>query len=125
MTSKERLCWAVAGGVLLGIIIGLCISPLTAQDGNFDSITCRSLNVVDKHGSPRVSLTGITSGGVVGVFGRDGLSPRVTLLGVSGDGGGVVAVFDGEGNRAVALETDEDGGAVSVADKSGKDRLLD
>ena len=54
MRPKERMCWAVTGGVLMGIIIGLCISPLTAQDGNFGNITCMNLRVVDAGGKQMV-----------------------------------------------------------------------
>ena len=61
MKAKERLCWAVVGGLLLGIIIGLCVSPLTARDdrvarekGYFGELICGRLIVVDSDGNERV-----------------------------------------------------------------------
>ena len=63
MKAKERLCWAVVGGLLLGIIIGLCVSPLMAREdrvarekGYFGELICGRLIVVDTDGNKRVVI---------------------------------------------------------------------
>ena len=96
MKFNERLCWAVAGGVLIGIIIGLCISPLTAQDSNFGEITCTGLKVVGPDGKARVAVA---------------VNPR--------DGAGSVTILSGEDSESHVLMTTTKyiGGYIRVQSK--------
>lgn len=117
MQSKERLCWTVTGGVLLGIIIGLCISPLTAQDGNFGNITCTSLRVVDANGTQMVLVSNTKYGGFVAVAKKDG---KVGILLDTTEHGGAVSVQGKNGEVGAFIDTDKHGGVVSVQNKDGK-----
>ena len=91
MQSKERLCWVVTGGVMLGIIIGLCISPLTAQDGNFGEITCTSLRVVNADGKEMATVMTGEYGGDVRVKSKDRTTDGVSvaIMSISSDGAGI------------------------------------
>ena len=127
MRAKERLCWAATGGVLLGIIIGLCISPLTAQDGNFGEITCTGLKVVNPDGTEAVELDshfikGYGYGGRVTVEGNGRKSPisggtSSASMGVSADG--TYAIFwNSEGIPGVLMGSGRKGGYVRL-DRKG------
>ena len=137
MRSKERLCWAVAGGVLFGIIIGLCISPLTAQDGNFGEITCTGLKVVDANGIGRLYLSSGAGDASIRMESKNGLSSvminvsdRTSLFHIGQSNEHVRMYLDGlptisvlGANGAAEISLDKYGGKVALTgrgDSKGK-----
>ena len=135
MKFNERLCWAVAGGVLMGIIIGLCISPLTAQDSNFGEITCTGLKVVGPAGRAAVVIHGSDGGGSVTILGGEDSESHVVLTVTEYIGGYIrvqskdshcvrinddVTVCDKEtGARYASLGTNVDGGSIRLSGNDG------
>ena len=135
MKFNERLCWAVAGGVLMGIIIGLCISPLRAQDGNFGEITCTGLKVVGPAGRAAVVIHGSDGGGSVTILGGEDSESHVVLTVTEYIGGYIrvqskdshyvrinddVTVVDKEtGARYASLGTNFDGGSIRLSGNDG------
>ena len=117
MKSKERLCWAVAGGVLLGMVLGLCISPLTAQDRNFGEITCSKLQVVDAYGRTMVGIGIDEYGGNVAVMGKD-WTPKASMI-VDKDGGRV-GVWGKDGKSSSGMGINASGGHVGVQGKDAQ-----
>ena len=57
MNTKQKLQYIVVGGVIgvLGMLIGMTVSPLSAQRDKFGEIECTKLTVVD-------SVTGKSGG---------------------------------------------------------------
>ena len=76
MNHKQKLEYmAVGAGILaLGIIIGQVITPdIEAQNnGVFDSITCRSLTVLDKFGRDAIMLNTTNNNNSLTVWGKTG-----------------------------------------------------
>ena len=139
MKVKERVRWAAVAGVLLGIIIGLCISPLTANEDTFGVINCTKLRILgedgdarvvlysDKHGNGRVSVSGndpksyvfmgVRESGALFSIANKG---KPTAVLISDD----VSVVDRERGWTYARMAgdDKDGGYISVADKNARTR---
>ena len=120
--------------MLVDIIIGMCVSPLTAQDGKFGEITCTKLRVVDGDGTTLVQAGVDLGDGYVGVISKDG--ERKAEMNI-GKHGGWVQVWGkhpkniyttktpnhnpllGLGPKA-SLSIDENAnGTVSIWDKNG------
>ena len=141
MNYKQKLGYmALGAGILaLGIIIGQVITPdIEAQNnGVFDKITCRELEVIDKDIKTGITLTthergglfalsgkggsvdiGTTAvrGGFVSVSGKEGKS-RVTIS--TTDPGGRVDVFNNQGTPAAIMSVDEYGGRITAVGKEG------
>ncbi len=131
-----KLVYAGLGGLLM--LIGMLLSPVTAQRDKFGEIECTSLTVVDSKGELRVALWNQFSGGRVDVFGNDGLSKatlRVTkhgghVIANGKDGrssadlsvwehGGRLDVFGNDGRSKAALRVGEHGGRVDVFGNDG------
>ena len=143
MRTKERLFYWVSGGVLVGIIIGMCISPLTAQNDSFGDITCTGLRVRNPEGRTAVTLGAGDNGGHVNVWGKDGIpmaimgiwehGGSVGVLGKDGkvanmsitEDGGFVGAFGKDGKARVSIGIIEDDGFVGVVGKDGTIRYLD
>ena len=101
MNHKQKLGYILlgAGIMAVGITIGQFITPnIEAQNnGVFDKIQCRELEVVDTAGNPAIVLT-------------------------ASDLGNVIWVIDVYGEPAIGLSTDEKGGStigVNTPDKTG------
>jgi hypothetical protein len=117
--------------VVIGqVVSGLVVSRATAQTGKkpsaeFDTLTVRSLNVVDTAGRVRARLevttrpSAIPVDDVMQVFNRAGVS--VSRMGVSADGGDVF-VYGNDGKTRAAMGVLSDGGFVSVYGNDGKTR---
>ena len=58
MNTKQKFSYMVVGGTftLVGLLIGMIVSPITAQKDTFGEITCIGLTVVDENGIERVKL---------------------------------------------------------------------
>lgn len=126
----EKLQYMVIGAVLMAIGIGigsLFTTPLNAQrNGEFDKITCRSVNVVDKNGNPAVLIGSIESGNSITILNKKG-KPAVGIMYHTSEGNALVTfsetgeststytgsrqgenmmvVKNNEGNRAVILSS--------------------
>ena len=116
MKARERLFYWVGGGILTGIIIGMCISPLTAQDGKFGEITCTDLKVLHPDGSPAVWLARLGSYGVMSVYAGEELRASMSSIGKHG---GAVTIYGKDEDSYGRVSISEHGGYVSV---DGKDR---
>ena len=103
-----------AGFGFLFAVIGMLLSPVTAQRDKFDEIECTKLTVVDQDGKMRVRLTTTEHGGFVSAIGKDGKS--VALLGITEHGGSVSAIGK-DGKLAALLAAKEHGGYVHVEGK--------
>ncbi|MDE0184019.1 MAG: hypothetical protein OXP71_01030 [Candidatus Poribacteria bacterium] len=96
-------------------IIGMSLSPVTAQRDKFGDIECTRLTVVDATGKIRVAIGIIDSDGYVKVNGKDGKS---ATLSISEHGGRVQ--ISGKGEGAAVMSINEYGnGALSTWDKNG------
>ena len=116
MKSRERLYYWVTGGVLAGIIIGMCMSPLTAQDGKFGEITCTGLKVVNPSGRTMVKLTTDERGGNLTIWGKHVLPGAKMSI---DDRGGNVTVW-GRAAKSLGLafmSIAEHGGTVVVTNE--------
>ena len=127
MRRKEAL-FAVIGGIVGAVLVMVVgsFSPLGAQteakDAEFNTITCRELQVVDSTGSMDCLLASQSGVGIIMVFGKDW---RHSAALVGGSNGGTVRLSGGkEGHLAVTMESDEDGGNVTVYNKGGESRVI-
>ena len=119
MKARERLFYWVGGGILVGIIIGMCISPLTAQDGKFGEITCTDLKVLHPDGSPAVWLARLGSYGVMSVYAGEELRASMSSIGKHG---GAVTIYGKDEDSYGRVSISEHGGHVSIHGKDGNSR---
>ena len=141
---KRRICVRsmVLGAVILalGIIIGQWVTPdIKAQNnGVFDKITCREIEVIDKDGKVAIVLAAIVGRPVVAlhidgkpavtlganpfrnfvrVYGKNG-KPAVVLA--TSENSNEVMGYGKDGKQAVALVASENSSGVTVFGKDGK-----
>ena len=110
-----------AGFGFLFAVIGMLLSPVTAQRDKFGEIECTKLRVVDANGKRRVIISSGVDGGSVFTYGKDG-KPAVAL-GVS-EHGGLVSTIGKDGKPAVALGNYEHGGFVKVKGKGEGEAVM-
>ena len=145
MKTKERLLFMALGGllVLAGIIVGQFVfSPVQAEvaaqepddiihhgHGYFKSITCESLEIVERaKGRTTISLYHTNKGnGAINVYNtkipvRDRSQPPAVSLKAEDDNSGSLAISNKFGKNIVVLSKLKtgDSGQVFVADKHGK-----
>ncbi|MDE0042732.1 MAG: hypothetical protein OXT74_11900 [Candidatus Poribacteria bacterium] len=133
MKSRERLCWVVACSAAVGMAIGLCVSPLTAQRDIFGEIKCTKLSVTNSDGKdvlvlsakdgngsleaystaekPDVVMGGDSDGGFVVVAGKDGMSGVIISV---KDGVSIVIQTEDRVNSGILLHVPEDGAEISA-----------
>ena len=105
-------------------IIGLLLSPVTAQRDKFGEIECTSLTVVDSEGNVRAVVKNVDDdfgGGIVELYNADG-TKTVELFAGRGIGGYVRVWSKDEGERgpgAVQLNADKNGGRLDIYGKGG------
>ena len=137
MNHKQKLGYTLlgAGIMLAGITIGQFITPqLQAQNnGVFDKITCRELEVVDQDGKKAIGLQSNEKVNTVVVYGSGGNkavelgSNKIYKFGE--DIENWVAVLDGgtygrTGELAILLASyDDDTNMVAIAHKHGNDAI--
>ena len=120
MNHKQKLGYIGLGAVImaLGIIIGQWVTPdIEAQNnGVFDKITCREIEVIDKDGNEAIRLYTTKHGGDIRMESKDG---RIATMGI-GESGGEFYLF-GKGKSldkgTVSMRTDEDGASLAVSDR--------
>ena len=118
-----KLVYTGFGGFLM--LIGMLLSPVTAQREKFGEIVCTKLSVVDKDGIPVVILSSVENGGTCSVLNTDGevfighkvdpyyLDVKGVFIGISERGGSVQVVGKDWKSQAV-LGVDEQGGNVAA-----------
>ena len=117
MRSSNIGSYMVVVVLLVGIIIGLCVSPLTAQRHDaFGEIVCTGITIVDENGAELVQLGADKLGGHVHVLGTNGVA-RVSMFII--DSGGYFGLLDNIGKAGVALHNNNRGGLVGVQNKEG------
>ncbi|MCH8247866.1 MAG: hypothetical protein IH951_15885 [Bacteroidetes bacterium] len=132
MQFKQKLAYIALGGLLVfmgqllpSIIDGSAIaqrprvilSPKELKFAEFDTVTCKSLKVVDGVGKLLVEIKFTLNGGKVMVWGNDGRE-KASMFG--DQHGGHVAVFGTGRFEKAALRIDERGnGDISAWDKNG------
>lgn len=113
---KIKLVYMGVGGMIaiIGMLFGIgMLSPVTAQRDKFDTIQCRSLEIVDEDDNVSVILTNNEHGGTVGVVSKDGRKKAGFIM--TTDSGGIAIYKDDK--EMVSLSIAEYGGNVSVHGK--------
>lgn len=114
MQAKQKF-FHVVGGAVLGVVIlliGMAVSPTTAQKSTFGEITCTGLTVVDQDGNERVRLNAHTSGG-----GTIYVIHKVGMCVIKGNTVGLLAKPDGMRGKteSATMTIDEDGPSVGIS----------
>ena len=118
MNKRERLKYMVIGVVLsvAVLLIGMAVSPLTAQRDRFGDVTCTSLTVVDKDGKSVVRIFPGSEGGDVFIYAKEE-ELRVTMAAKKAGGG--VLVFDKRGYPVTRMVVNELGNEISLSSENG------
>jgi hypothetical protein len=123
MRVHEKLLYMVVGGGLVALGQALpSFLPLTAtaqlptEQTTFEKVVCTSLTILDPSGQPRVSLLPGDEGGVVAVFGRDGVVRSV--IGAD-ESGGTALVSDKSGKPRAAMRVTDQGGSLMTLGTDG------
>ena len=131
MNQKQKLGYMVlgAGIMAIGIIIGQIITPdIEAQNnGVFDEITCRSLNVVDENGNRGIFLLATEDLNTIHIGGNNpgGGGISLTTRHFEGtDPDNSILIHDEAGNTAIKLEAKEHQNYVQVFDNAGKEAII-
>ena len=119
MNNRQKLGYMALGATILavGITIGQFVTPnIEAQNnGVFDKIVCRELEVVDRQGNTAIRAAGTPERGFLSIFGRRGYS-RMT--------GESIAIYDLLHDRdAILIASWEDANLIKVYDKCGRDAI--
>ena len=106
--------------MLLSVVVPKVTAQNTKMSAEFDTVTCRSLKVVDASGKVCAILEkktrNATVDDVIRVLNRAGIP--VYSVGVGIDGG-MVALYDKSGICGVTIYTSPNGGTVCANNKSG------
>ena len=118
MEQKSGYMALGAGILAIGITIGQFVTPdiEARNNGVFDKIICREIEVIDKNGKTAIWLMTDEHGGRVSVLGKDdGIASMST-----DQHGGVVGVFNNQGKTRAFMGVDAFGnGGVATLDKNG------
>ena len=142
---KTKLGYMVLGAVIGigGMLIGMSLSSVTAQEDRFGVITCTRLNVVDADEKVMVQLAANERGGFVAIVnnktGKAGASMSIDeqggkvsalsedlkseVLMMANQSGGDVYILKNKLPR-VFMSFDELGGNIVLMDKNGRPRRL-
>ena len=123
MNYKQKLGYMALGAGLLalGIIIGQVVTPdiEARNNGVFDKIQCREIEVVDKNGETAIRLSTTKHGGVIRMDSKDG---RIATMSIHETGAHVLLYGKGKGRGGIAsMSTDEGYAALDVQDKLSSD----
>lgn len=110
-----KLVYAGFGGFLM--LIGMLLTPVTAQRDKYGHIVCTSLTVVDALGKEKVFLNDNVHGGFVGVIGNDGKSTAGLTI---DERGGLIVTTCTDGKPGVVIGVVEHGGRIGVSGKTGE-----
>ena len=133
MNHKQKLGYMALGAAIMaiGIIIGQWGTPdIEAQNnGVFDKITCREIEVVDKDGETAIRLYTTKHGGDIRMDSKDG---KRAIMGIGESGGefylsgkgksfdrGTVSMYTHEGSASLNVRDKSDGGISMFATDGG------
>ena len=119
MQAKQKFFYMVTGAVLgvTILLIGMAVSPTTAQRDKFGEITCTGLTVLNPNGTSAVIVGVDDDGGLVGVYGKGRESYAAMHI---QEHGGIVGLYNEYGESYAAMHVDEHGGRVNVHSNDGK-----
>lgn len=128
MPLREKLLYMVVGGglvivghVLLSFLPSKAKAQRPTEQTTFERVVCTGLTVLDAAGIPRVSLLPGEEGGVVAVFGQDGVARSV--IGAD-EHGGTVIVSDASGKPRAAIRVTSSGGVLMTLSPTGTKQSL-
>ena len=115
MQPKQKFFYMVTGAVLgvTILLIGMAVSPITAQRGTIGEITCTGLTVVDRGGNKRVRLEIDKNDGVIGTWNRHG---KIVALMGGREHGGVIGIRNKDGEYIARMFSNDGIGTIQVAD---------
>lgn len=123
MRLREKALYMVVGGGLVALGQALpallttqAAAQLPSEQASFERIVCTSLTVLDPAGEPRVSLMPGDEGGVIAVFGRDGVARSV--IGAD-ESGGTALISDRAGKPRAAMRVTSHGGTLMTLGSDG------
>ena len=114
---KQALGLMALGSVFT--VIGMILSPVTAQRDKFGEIECTKLTIVDSDGNSMAYLWAGEYGGRLDVFSKKDTSNRAAVF-VGKEDGGARYLRGNKANNAssVLIYIGENGGDISIDDKS-------
>lgn len=113
---QVKLVYAGFGGFLM--LVGMVLSPVTAQREKFGEIVCTKLSVVDRAGVPRVVLSTNVYDGL-----HAGRNKRIVTITSGEIGGSKIEAFGEHGGRA-SLSTIHGFAEVAARGIDGAARLV-
>lgn len=129
METKQKLAYIALGGALViigqllpNILVSRVVAQGKATSVEFDTVTCRSLKVVDKTGKVRAQLEVIKRPSVapvddvIQVFNQSGVS--VYRAGVASNGGNII-VYGNDNEALAGMSIGISGGMVAIANDKG------
>ena len=106
-------------------VVALCVSymRLAGVNATFDTVNCKTWNVIDDNGTARITATTSADGnGGISLFGNDG-KPRIGVT-IAADGNGGMTWFDKDMNLRMSAGTFANGNAgMTWFDKDGNSRI--
>ena len=135
MQFRQKIGYVALGGllVLAGHVLPGLIVPRAAAQGKgnpsaeFDTLTVRSLKVIDAKGTPGVTISTDDRGGDVRVLGKNGTTRAAIRV---WSRGGAIHVYDNRGElpalqlgARVLITVDDEGGVVSTYNRQGMGRV--
>ena len=121
MKTESKFGFMVLGGMIgiVGLFIGLCVTPLTAQRGDFDEIVCTSLRIVYPDGKTAIWLGQGKEYAQVTCYGTDGIAQA--SMQSDDSGGSLLLDVAGAGDSGlpfVSLLANKHGGSISLKSDS-------
>ena len=121
MKTESKLGFMVLGGVIgvIGLSVGLCVSPLIAQRGTFDEIVCTGLRIVYPDGTTAIWLGQGKDYAQVTCYGTDGIAQASMQSDTKG--GSMFIDVAGAGGSAlplVSLSANNHGGTIDIKSES-------
>ncbi|MDE0298714.1 MAG: hypothetical protein OXN17_08790 [Candidatus Poribacteria bacterium] len=122
MKTKERFFYMVCGAVfgVTILLIGMAVSPTTAQRDTFGEIICTGLTVVDREGNKRVRLEIDKNDGVIGTWNRHG---KIVALMGGREHGGVIGIRNRDGEYIARMFSNNGIGTIQVSDLRVTDKV--
>lgn len=99
------------------MLVGILLSPVTAQGDTLGDIECTSLRVVDKDGKQVALLEVNSKGGQFNLFGKETLFPAASIS-VNDFGGGSLGLSTASKSGA-RFESTTEGGVAASFDENG------
>ena len=121
MKTESKFGFMVLGGMIgiVGLSIGLYVTPLTAQRGDFDEIVCTSLRIVYPDGKTAIWLGQGKEYAQVTCYGTDGIAQA--SMQSDDSGGSLLLDVAGAGDSGlpfVSLLAKKHGGSISLKSDS-------